>query len=90
MPYAVAFVNAFNKDNPEFIIDVDREYYANQIEFKLRSTDNIKEGLHYFQQFLHTCYRHFVDINCVGNPFVGTHIHLFLEKDGVPYTQLAR
>lgn len=90
MPFAKAFVEAFNKDNPEFTIDVDREYYANQIEFKLRSTSDIKEWLHYFQSFLHSCYKHFVDINCVGNPFVGTHIHLFLEKDGVPYTQLAR
>ena len=43
MPFARAFVEAFNTDNPEFIIDVDREYYANQIEFKLRSTSDIKE-----------------------------------------------
>lgn len=43
MPFARAFVEAFNKDNTEFTIEVDREYYANQIEFKLRSTDNIKE-----------------------------------------------
>ena len=90
MPFASAFIRQFNQDNPWFIIEVDREYYANQIEFKLRSTDNIAEWIGYFQAFLHSCYKHFADINCVGNPFVGTHFHLFLEKDGEEYSQLAR
>lgn len=90
MPFASEFVRRFNNDNKGFIIEVDREYYANQIEFKLRSTDNIAEWIEHFQAFLHSCYKHFADINCVGNPFVGTHFHLFLEKDGEEYSQLAR
>ena len=38
IPAASWLVREFNKENPSFIIDVDKEYYATQIEFKLRAT----------------------------------------------------
>lgn len=91
MPFAEAFVREWNQtDTKWFIIEVDREYYSNQIEFKLRATDNIEEWLAYFQQFIHGCYQHMSDISCIGTPFVWTHMHLFLEKDWVPYDKMAR
>lgn len=90
LPYAEALVRSLNKDNDTYIIEVDREYYSNQIEFKLRSTWDILGWITYFQEFLRLCYRHMVDINCTWSPFVWTHIHLFLEKDWVPYSWVAR
>lgn len=90
MPFAKHYVRQVNMANTDYVVEVDREYYANQIEFKLRATENVNEWLQYFQEFIHSCYKFMVDVNCVWNPFVGTHIHLFLEKDGEPYNQLAR
>lgn len=90
LPFAKAFVNSYNEIDNRFIIEVDREYYAQQIEFKLKATENIREGIAHFHSFIKSCYLHFNDISCVGNPFVGTHVHLFLEKDWQPYELMAR
>ena len=90
IPAASWLVREFNKENPSFIIDVDKEYYATQIEFKLRATWDIDWWIAIFKSFLEYCYMNLSNIRCVWNPFVWTHIHLFLEKDGEPYSKMAR
>ena len=85
------FVDEFNsRYDGKFTIEFDKEYYASQMEFKLRSTSDISEWILVFKRFLNECYSQLPRISCIGNPYVWTHIHLFLEKDWVPYDKLAR
>ena len=88
--FAREYVYMYNTIYPEYTIEVDREYYSTQIEFKLKRTENILGWIIHFQTFIKSCYSHFNGISCVGDPFVWTHIHLFIEKWGVPYELMAR
>lgn len=83
-------VDLFNSKNPNYSIEMDREYYSNQIEFKLHSTDDLRWWIDVFKRFLVDLYREVRWVKCTAKPFIGTHIHLFLEKDGVPYSLVAR
>jgi len=89
-PLADALVSEWNIQYPKFKVEYDKEYYDSQIEFKLFMTNDMLDGVAMFKKFLTTAYTIFPKVSATGKPYVGTHIHLFLEKDGVPYEKIAR
>jgi len=88
---ALKVLRKVNDENPKFTITLDREYYSDQIEFKLMRTTHIDEGIAYFQKVMIDMYKEIKPLSSTTKKhFVGTHIHLFLNKDWVPYTKFAQ
>lgn len=85
------FVDWYNSKNEDFTIEVDREYYSDQIEFKLRRTNLMKEWIEYFQNFLKLMYITIPWLKCTtNNHFVWCHIHYFINKDWEHYQNFAQ
>lgn len=90
MEEMVDYANEWNEKNPKFTIEVDWEYYDDQIELKLRKTEFKEEGIEYFRNFLASCYNKFGWLSATSwKHFVGTHIHMFIKKDLQPYNEFA-
>ena len=80
-----------NATSDEFTITIDREYYSEQVEFKLMRTTNIQWWIEFFQKAMQDMYKVIKPIHSTTRKhFVGTHIHMFLNKDWVPYTKFAQ
>lgn len=84
------YVNSMNAITPEYTIEIDTEYYDDQVEFKLRRCSNIDWGIAHFQAFLISLYEKFPVKATTSRHFVGTHIHLFLNKDWVPFNKFVK
>lgn len=61
----------------------DKEYYDEQIEFKLFPTTPTNKSVGSFRKFINRKVEDGGMLN--GKDWVGTHIHLFLEKEGESY-----
>ena len=91
MDAALKVLRKLNDSNPKFTITLDREYYSDQIEFKLMRTHHIDEGIEYFQKCMIDMYKEITPLTSTTKKhFVWTHIHIFLSKDWVPYTKFAQ
>lgn len=85
-----SIIDKANLDS-EFIITLDREFYDEQVEFKLMRTTDIEWGISHFQKFIIDIYSHIPGItSTTERHYVGTHIHMFINKDSSPYTNFAR
>jgi len=85
------YMAEWNNKNPSFTLQIDREYYSDQVEFKLMRTPNLKEWIEYFQSFIRSVYSIFPWIKATTkNHYVGCHIHYFINKDGELYTKFAQ
>lgn len=91
LPTVLKELRKINESNDEFTITVDREYYSEQIEFKLMRNSNIQGWVEFFQNAMRDMYNIITTLHSTTRKhFVWTHIHLFLNKDWVPYTKFAQ
>lgn len=85
-----SILDAVNKDS-KFLITLDREFYNEQIEFKLMRTDDMVWGIAHFQEFIWNMYKTIPNLSSTTDGhYVWTHIHLFINKNWVPYTKFAQ